>query len=70
MKTTFAQIREDIKFLIDQMPTTDPDAVVPNLPDFMYYTKSYTGDVRLAKRIQDMCVRYEIDLNDDEDKDE
>lgn len=64
------QIREDIKFLLSFTPATDPDDVDPGLAPMFYITGTYEGDVSLAKRVQEICDRYDVAEDiDDENKD-
>jgi hypothetical protein len=64
------QIREDIKFLLSFTPATSPDDVDPGLAPMFYVTGTYEGDVNLARQVQEICDRYDVDENiDDENED-
>lgn len=54
------QIREDIKFLLSFAPALAPDDVDSGLAPMFYLTGTYEGDVAVAKRVQDICDRYEV----------
>lgn len=67
--------RKDMEFLLNFVPTTDPDLVVPDLLSFNYLTGRYEGDLQLVTRIKEIVDKYKLqvpegDLDDlcDEDR--
>lgn len=63
------QVKEDVEFLLEFMPATDPSQVVQGLATMFYVTDSYEGDVKLAERVQGIRERYEIVSRNDEEED-
>ena len=64
-----AQVKEDVEFLLEFMPATDPAQVAEGLADMFYVTGTYEGDVEIATRVRDIRERYEIVAQDDEEED-
>lgn len=54
------QIKDDITFLLSFVPAQDPDDVVPGLCRTFYVTGNYEGDVKIARKIQEIKDRYAI----------
>ena len=64
------QVKEDIEFLLDFTPASNPSEVAPNLAAMMYVTGTYEGDIALAERVQGIRERYDIvEQDDDEEED-
>lgn len=61
------QVKEDVEFLLEYMPATDPSQVVDGLASMFYVTGTYEGDLALATRVRDIQERYEIAQQDDEE---
>ena len=56
-------VKDDIEFLLSFVPAIDPKDVYPDLMPMFYVTTTYEGDIKLAKRVQEIVRRYEIDVN-------
>jgi len=56
-------IKEDIMFLISFAPATSEDEVVEGLFPTAYITNTYEGDVKIAKRVREICERYGINTD-------
>ena len=69
LNETADKVRSDIEFLLSFVPATDPDLVVKGLAPCFYVTGTYEGDVDLARKAQEICERYDIELDHDEDED-
>lgn len=69
LKDTTEQVRADIEFLLSFAPATDPDQVSEGLAPMFYITGTYEGDVKLARRVHEICERYGIVLDYDETED-
>lgn len=63
------QVKEDIEFLLTFTPASNPSKVVPDLADMFYITGTYEGDKELAEKVQDICTRYDIVEQNDEEED-
>jgi len=63
------QVKEDIEFLLDFTPASNPSEVAPNLAAMMYVTGTYEGDLELAERVQGIRERYDIVMQDDDEED-
>lgn len=63
------QVKEDVEFLLEFTPASDPSEVVPNLAGMMYVTGTYEGDMALAERVRGIRERYDIVMLDDEEED-
>ena len=63
------QVKEDIKFLLDFTPASDPSEVVPGLAPMFYITGTYEGDMQLAERVHEIRDRYDIMVTDPKDED-
>lgn len=61
------QVKEDVEFLLEYMPATDPSQVVDGLASMFYVTGTYEGDVALATRIRDIRERYDVASHDEEE---
>lgn len=66
---TADQVRKDIEFLLSFAPANDPDQVSEGLAPMFYITGTYEGDVKLARRVKEICERYGIVLDYDETED-
>lgn len=62
-------VKKDIEFLLTFVPATDPNQVQEGLAPMFYITGTYEGDVELAKKIQEICERYSIVVDYDEEED-
>lgn len=69
LKETTDQVRKDIEFLLSFVPATKSAQVSEGLAPMFYVTGTYEGDVKLATRVQEICERYDIVLDYDEDED-
>lgn len=69
LNETADKVRHDIEFLLSFVPATDPDQVQPGLAPMFYITGTYEGDVKLANNVKEICNRYDIILDHDEDED-
>jgi hypothetical protein len=69
LKEAADQVRIDIEFLLSFTPATTPEQVSPGLAPMFYVTGTYEGDVELARKVQEICERYDIVLDYDEDED-
>jgi len=69
LNETAEKVRKDIEFLLSFAPATHPDQVVNGLAPMCYVTGTYAGDVGLARQVQEICERYDIVLDHDEDED-
>jgi len=69
LKDTADQVRSDIEFLLSFVPATKAEQVSEGLAPMFYVTGTYEGDVKLATRVQEICERYDIVLDYDEDED-
>jgi hypothetical protein len=63
------QVKEDVEFLLEFMPATEPSQVREGLATMFYVTGTYEGDVELADRVRDIRERYEIVAQNDEEED-
>lgn len=63
------KIRGDIEFLLSFVPAKHPNEVEKGLAPMFYVTSTYDGDIALAKRVQDICERYNIAEDNYEDED-
>ena len=66
---TADQVRKDIEFLLSFAPANDPNQVAEGLMSMAYVTGTYDGDVKLARRVKEICERYGIVLDYDETED-
>lgn len=69
LNETAEKVRSDIEYLLGFVPATHPDQVSKGLAPMFYITGTYEGDVALASRVQEICERYDIVLDHDEDED-
>ena len=69
LKDTADTVRNDIEFLLTFAPATKPEQVAEGLAPMFYVTGTYDGDVKLARRVHEICERYDIVLDYDEDED-
>lgn len=69
LNDTAKQVREDIEFLLGFAPALDPEQVAPGLASMFYATGTYEGDVELARKVKEICERYDIILDYDNDED-
>ena len=63
------KVKDDIKFLLQLAPASDPNDVVPDLAKMFYATGSYEGDLALVSRVKEIMDRYDIHEVDPEDED-
>jgi len=63
------QVKEDVEFLLDFTPASDPSEVVPDLAAMFYVSGTYEGDIEIAKRVQIIRERYNIVAENDEEED-
>lgn len=63
------QVKKDVEFLLTFTPASDPAKVEPNLAPMFYITGTYEGDMKLAKKVQDIRERYGIVEQNDEEED-
>ena len=63
------KVKDDITFLLNLAPASDPNDVEPNLAPMFYITGTYDGDVTLVSRIKEIRDRYDIHDIAPEDKD-
>lgn len=61
---TTPQLKDDIKFLLSFAPALSPDDVTDGLSSMFYITTTYKGDLALAERVEAICERYDININD------
>lgn len=69
LNETADKVRKDIEFLLSFVPATEPMQVREGLAPMFYVTGSYDGDITLANRVQEICERYDIILDHDENED-
>lgn len=55
----------DIRFLLSFVPAESPDQVEPGLIPMTYLTGSYEGDVKLARRVENIRDKYGIESTSD-----
>lgn len=58
------QLQQDLKLLLSFVPATSPAQVSEGLGGMFYVTGTYKGDVELARKIEDIIVRYDININE------
>lgn len=63
------KVKDDITFLLNLAPASDPNDVEPNLAPMFYITGTYDGDVTLVSRIKEIRDRYDIHDIAPEDED-
>jgi hypothetical protein len=68
-ETILEQIKEDIKFLLSFAPARDPKKVEKGLAPMFYVTGTYDGDVALAKKAQEIQIRYGVIEDNPEEED-
>lgn len=61
------QVKEDVEFLLSFTPASGPSEVAPDLAPMFYVSGTYEGDVEIAKRVQIIRERYDIEMNDEEE---
>ena len=69
LKDATDKVHADIEFLLSFVPATRPDQVTEGLAPMFYITGTYEGDLELARKVQEICERYDIVLDHDEDED-
>lgn len=69
LNDTADQVRKDIEFLLSFAPALDPEQVSPGLAPMFYVTGTYEGDVELARKVKEICDRYDIILDYDNSED-
>jgi hypothetical protein len=61
------QVKEDVEFLLSFTPASDPSEVAPDLAPMFYVSGTYEGDIEIAKKVQIIRERYDIETNDEEE---
>ncbi len=63
------EVRDDIEFLLEFTPASDPSEVEQGLASMFYITGTYEGDVKIAERVHEIRDRYDIMVEDPEEED-
>lgn len=61
------QIRQDLEYLLSFVPARCREDVDKGLAPMFYVTGTYEGDIALADRVKEICERYNIEENDDDE---
>jgi len=62
MKTIDSETKEDMEFLLNFVPATDPIQVQEGLVSVCYITGEFAGDVKLAEKIKKIIDKYSLSI--------